>query len=141
MKNTIRLFWLVTSIILVYSCSTTKSAKEVSYQILTDSAYQGKKQQSYEVIDNKNDLKELYRIIKDDKIPDVDFSKSRIVVLFMGEKNTGGYTIGIDEIKTEKDKVIIKVKKTAPKGMATMAFSQPYMIAKINTTKKIEFIE
>ncbi|MGE4346509.1 MAG: protease complex subunit PrcB family protein [Flavobacteriaceae bacterium] len=141
MKNTIRLFWLITTIVLVYSCSTAKSAKEVSYQILTDSAYQGKKQQSYEVIDNENNLKELYRTVKDNQIPDVDFSKSRIVALFMGEKNTGGYSIGIDEIKTEKEKVIIKVKKTYPEGMATMAFSQPYMIAKINTTKKIEFTE
>lgn len=141
MKKAIRLFWLIAPIVLVYSCSATKSAKEISYQVLTDSAYQGKKQQSYEVIDNQNDLRKLYTTVKDDQIPDVDFSKSRIVALFMGEKNTGGYTIGIDEIKAEKDKVIIKVKKTYPKGMATMALSQPYMIAKINTTKKIEFTE
>lgn len=115
--------------------------KNISYQVLTDSAYQGKQQQSYEVIDNQEDLIKLYRTVKDEEIPEVDFSKSRIVALFMGEKNTGGYAIGIDEIKEVKDKVIIKVKKSSPNGMATMAFTQPYMIARVDTTKKIEFTE
>lgn len=136
-------FPLVLSLVLVLmsSCSITKSNKEISYQVLTDSSYQGKKRQSYEVIDNHDDLNKLYALIKDELVPNVDFAKSRIVALFMGEKNTGGYAIGIEEIKEEGNKVIIKVKKSYPDGMATMALSQPYMIAKIDTTKKIEFVE
>jgi len=141
MKKVIFLLGLIASLVLLYSCSTSKSMKNISYQVLTDSAYQGKQQQSYEVIDNQEDLIKLYRTVKDEEIPEVDFSKSRIVALFMGEKNTGGYAIGIDEIKEVKDKVIIKVKKSSPNGMATMAFTQPYMIARVDTTKKIEFTE
>ena len=130
------------STILLFSCCATKSTKSVSYQVLTDSAYQGKKTQSYEVIDNHNDLKRLYESVNDGLIPNnVDFAGSRVIALFMGEKNTGGYAIGIESVREEKGKVIVKVKKSYPDGMATMAFSQPYLIAKINTTKKIEFEE
>src|SRR5690606_4483449 len=94
MKKVIFLLGLIASLVLLYSCSTSKSMKNISYQVLTDSAYQGKQQQSYEVIDNQEDLIKLYRTVKDEEIPEVDFSKSRIVALFMGEKNTGGYAIG-----------------------------------------------
>ncbi len=136
MKKIVALF----SIMLLFSCSSTKS-KNVSYQVLTDSAYKGKKTQSYEVIDNHNDLNKLYALVKDELVPNVDFAKSRIVALFMGEKNTGGYAIGIESIRQEKGKVIVKVKKSYPDGMATMALSQPFTIVKINTTRKIEFEE
>ena len=136
MKKLVTLF----SVVVLFSCSSTKS-KSVSYQVLTDSAYKGKQTESYEIIDNHEDLKKLYKTVKDDLVPNVDFAKSRVVALFMGEKNTGGYAIGIESIRKEKGKVIIKVKKSYPDGMVTMALSQPYVIAKINTTKKIEFEE
>src|SRR5690554_1328146 len=132
---------LILSLVILASCGITKSNKEVSYQVLTDSSYQGKKQESFEVIDNHNDLNKLYATINDELVPNIDFAKSRVVALFMGEKNTGGYTIGIESVRQEKGKVIVKVKKTYPDGMATMALTQPYMIAKIDTTRKIEFEE
>src|SRR5690554_1466146 len=136
----IKLFLLLSAFILT-SCGLTRSSKEISYQVLTESSYQGKKQESFEVIDNHDDLNKLYALINDELVPNVDFAQSRIVALFMGEKNTGGYAIGIEEIKTEGNKVIIKVKKSYPDGIASMAFSQPYMIARVDTTKKIEFVE
>lgn len=136
----IKLFLLLSAFILT-SCGLTRSSKEISYQVLTESSYQGKKQESFEVIDNHNDLNKLYATINDELVPKIDFAKSRVIALFMGEKNTGGYAIGIEEIRAEGNKIIVKVKKSYPDGMATMAFSQPYMIAKIDTTKKIEFIE
>lgn len=137
MKRIIALF----SLIVVCSCSSSKSAKSISYQVLTDSCYMGKKTESYEVIDNHNDLNKVYALIKDELVPNVDFAKSRVVALFMGEKNTGGYAIGIESVRQEKGKVIVKIKKSYPQGLATMAFTQPYMIAKIDTTRKIEFEE
>ncbi len=132
---------LILSLFILASCGVFNSNREVSYQVLTDSSYQGKKNESFEVIDNHDDLNKLYALINDELVPNVDFAQSRIVALFMGEKNTGGYSIGIEGIKTEGNKVIIKVRKSYPDGMATMALSQPYMIARIDTTKKIEFVE
>ena len=62
-------------------------------------------------------------------------------MLYMGQKNTGGYGIGIEDVKEVDNKVIVKIKKTYPDGMATMVITEPFVIAKINTTKKIEFEE
>jgi len=129
------------SVLILFSCNSAKTSKTVSYQVLSYSAYKGKKKESFEVIDNHDDLKKIYNLVEDELVPNVDFAKSRVVVLFMGEKNTGGYAIGIEEVRTEGNKVIVKVKKNYPDGNVTMAFTQPYMIAKINTTKKIEFEE
>ncbi len=137
MKKLVALF----SVVVLFSCSSTKSTKSVSFQVLTDSGYKGKKTESYEIIDNHQDLKRLYDTVKDEIVPNVDFAKSRVVALFMGEKNTGGYAIGIESVRQENGKVIVKIKKTYPDGMVTMAFTQPYMIAKIDTTRKIEFEE
>jgi hypothetical protein len=132
---------MLLSVVFVMACSSTKDAKTITYDVLTDSAYGGKKKQSFEVIDNHDDLRKLYKAVGDDLVPNIDFAKYRIVALFMGEKTSGGYTIGIENIRQEKGKVIIKIKKTYPDGMATMALSQPYMIAQVKTTKKIEFEE
>lgn len=129
------------AVLILFSCNSAKTSKTITYQVLMDSAYMGKKKESFEVIDNPEDLKKLYAIIEDKLVPDVDFASNRVVALFMGEKNTGGYAIGIDEVKQEGNKVIVKVKKTYPEGNVTMAFTQPYLIAKIKTTKKIEFEE
>src|SRR5690554_2558652 len=119
------------AVLILFSCNSAKTSKTITYQVLMDSAYMGKKKESFEVIDNPEDLKKLYAIIEDKLVPDVDFASNRVVALFMGEKNTGGYAIGIDEVKQEGNKVIVKVKKTYPEGNVTMAFTQPYLIAKI----------
>lgn len=137
MKKLLTLF----SVLLILSCSSSKSSKEVAYVALIDSSHNGKQRESYEVIDNHIDLSKTYKLIKDELVPNIDFAKARVVVLYMGQKNTGGYTIGIEEVREEANKVIVKIKKTYPDGMATMVITEPFFIAKINTTKKIEFEE
>ncbi len=137
MKKILILF----SVLLILSCSSSKSSKKVTYQTLIDSSYNGKTLESYEVIDNHIDLNKTYKLIKDELVPNIDFAKARVVVLYMGQKNTGGYTIGIEEVREESNKVIVKIKKTYPDGIATMVITEPFVIAKINTTKKIEFEE
>lgn len=137
MKKILILF----SVLLILSCSSSKSSKKVTYQTLIDSSYNGKTLESYEVIDNHIDLNKTYKLIKDELVPNIDFAKARVVVLYMGQKNTGGYTIGIEEVREESNKVIVKIKKNYPDGIATMVITEPFVIAKINTTKKIEFEE
>lgn len=137
MKKILILF----SVLLILSCSSSKSSKKVTYQTLIDSSYNGKTHESYEVIDNHIDLNKTYKLIKDELVPNIDFARARVVVLYMGQKNTGGYGIGIEDVKEVDNKVIVKIKKTYPDGMATMVITEPFVIAKINTTKKIEFEE
>jgi len=134
-----KIIFLCSVVVVSLSCAT--KSKPISYQIISEGGYNGKKTQTYQVIDNHNDLNRLYKEINDDLIPNVDFAKSRIIALHLGEKNTGGYSIGIENVRKENGKIIVKIKKTYPQGAVTMALTQPYVIAKINTTRKIEFEE
>jgi len=134
-----KIFFVCSLLTLFLSCAS--KSKPIFYQVLSQGDYNGKKTQSYQVIDNHQELNKLYKQIKDDLVPNVDFARSRIIALYLGEKNTGGYSIGIENIRKENGKIIVKIKKTYPQGAVTLAFTQPYLIAKINTTRKIEFEE
>ncbi|AWG26418.1 protease complex subunit PrcB family protein [Flavobacterium kingsejongi] len=131
--------------LLLFSCNTGKkvvsneSAPE--FKVLTVSEYKGKEKKMYEVIQNEAQLKALYAAVEDPEVPTIDFKKSRIVALFLGEKNSGGYGIAVDKV-TEKDNVVwVTVKETKPAAgeMSTMAITRPFTIVKIHTTKPIEF--
>ena len=57
----------------------------------------------------------------------------------MGEKTSGGYTIGIESaVETDKN-IIITVKETSPEpnAMVTQAITNPFCVVKINSKKEI----
>lgn len=146
---------LVPFAILLFSCSTTKKASEenkstseikkpatsVLYEVLSQSAYQGKEEKSFEVIKDKVALVKLYEGIHDTEIPKVDFSKARIVALFLGQRSSGGYEIKIKSVEERDNKIYVTVEEVSPKpgDMATMAITNPFVVAKINSAKEIVF--
>ena len=145
---------LIPFAVLLFSCNSTKKTVEESnnnssevkktsttnlYEVLTQSAYQGKEDKSYEVIKDKTSLQNLYALVNDTEVPKVDFSKSRIVALFLGQRNSGGYEIKVKNVEEKAGKIVVTVEETKPEGMATMAITNPYTIVKINSTKEIIF--
>jgi len=145
---------LIPFAIMLFSCNSTKKTVEESnnnssevkktstmnlYEVLTQSAYQGKEEKSYEVIKDKTSLQNLYALVNDTEVPKVDFSKSRIVALFLGQRNSGGYEIKVKHVEEKAGKIVVTVEETKPEEMATMAITNPYTIVKINSTKEIIF--
>jgi len=65
--------------------------------------------------------------------PKVNFSNETVIAVFMGEKNTGGYSIEITKIIDNGNNVIVYVNETSPKpdDIVTLALTQPYHIVKI----------
>lgn len=74
------------------------------------------------------------------KVKSGDTSTANFIILNLGEKTSGGYTIGIDKVEEKADKIIVTVKETGPAAgeMATSMISYPYAIVKINSKKPIE---
>jgi hypothetical protein len=73
------------------------------------------------------------------KIGPNDINTANFLILSMGEKPSGGYAIGIDNV-TETDKnIIVTIKETAPApgAMVTNAFTAPYCVVRINSKKEI----
>ena len=99
---------------------------------------------SKSVINNQEDFLELWQGTANSGIsrPPVDFSKETVVAVFMGSKNTGGYSIEIVKIVEQTDKIIVYVRETSPKpgDAVTLAFTYPQHIVKTEKlTKRVVF--
>jgi len=109
--------------------------KQIEFQTISKGYYSGHKKPAYYVIKNEDEWTEIWNqhqsiFIPQHPPPEVNFSKSIVIAVFMGEFNTGGYGIEIKEILDMNQSVVVKVEKTYPgKGwIVTLAFSQPYHI-------------
>jgi len=124
--------------------TTTNSASEINnpalkYEILTESAYQGKEEKSFEVIDSDASLSKIYESINSEAVPEINFAKERVVALFLGGRNSGGYSVKIKSIEEREGKVYVSVEEIGPKPgeQVMMSLTNPFLIVKINTTKQI----
>ncbi len=75
--------------------------------------------------------------------PKIDFNKNMVIAVFMGRKNTGGYSVKIVSI-VEKEKLIVTVKENSPPAdaMVTMALTAPYHVVVVpKTAKAVEFVD
>lgn len=135
--------FLTLIVFVLFSCNSTKNTSNKNNMDLCtplySSNYNGKDIASNLVIQNQSNLNILYASLSIEEIPKIDFTKSQVVALFLGQKNNGGYTISIDRVEETSDKIIIykKIEIPKPGEMVTMAITKPYIIVKIKSKKNI----
>lgn len=81
--------------------------------------------------------KQQYDKLGDDTIaPGIDFEKHDLVIAALGEQPTGGYSITIDALQLEGDKLVVVGKASAPAADAStiQALTYPYAAAVIENT-------
>ena len=105
----------------------------------------GDMKQQNKVVKSEKEWKRLLSqlTISQTNLPEIDFSKNTLLVLIDKVRNTGGFSVEVENVKTENDKLIVVVKHTGPKptDMVTMAIEQPFQVIKINkTNKEIVFV-
>ena len=125
------------------SFSTTKNkiTENKLYKILVSSDYDGASFRFYELITEPNEFKmllgdqEIRKFVKPN-----DIATSNFILVNIGEKNSGGYSIEVTNIEELTDKIVITIKEIAPKSSenVTMAITNPYAVIKINSKKPIE---
>jgi hypothetical protein len=119
---------------------TSNEAKSNLYTLLYSSNYQGRDEESNVVITNEKELTTLFQSVGNEQVPKVDFTKNQVVALFLGSKNTGGYSISIDRAEVIGNQIMIYKKIETPKGgMVTTAFTNPFVIVTIHNKKEIVF--
>lgn len=66
-------------------------------------------------------------------LPTIDFTREMVVVAALGERNTGGYAIGIDSAATADSGVVVWVHSTSPGASCglTQALTQPVDVARL----------
>jgi len=75
--------------------------------------------------------------------PKIDFGKQQVLAVFMGRRNTGGYSVKIVRIE-DKTKRVVTVRESSPPpdAMVTMALTSPYHVVVVpKTSKKVEFVD
>lgn len=127
------------------SCGATvtkRSDKKSLYEVLTQQTNGGASIRFFEILSEPNEIVMLQNDENlKNKISSNDVQTSNFIVLNMGEKASGGYSIGIDSVIETDKNIIVTVKETNPDpgSMVTQAFTNPFCVVKINSKKEIIF--
>lgn len=133
---------LIFGTILLVSCGANKNSKLSLLEVLYQDENGGAKIEFYEIITEKS---EFSMLLGDEnlkgKIKKNDIETSNFIILNMGEKPTGGYSISVDRILETPDNIVVTIKKRSPKPRenVTTAITNPYCIIRINSKKEIIF--
>lgn len=130
-------------VLVLMSCGVQKapdSGSKALYEILTEQSDGGGNIKFFEILTESNEIKMLESDphLKE-KMKHDDTSNSNYVVLNMGEKNTGGYSIGVEKVEETDKNIIITVKEInpAPDAMVMQVITYPYTVVKIHSKKEI----
>ena len=131
----------VLAVFVLISCGAKKTSDSKSlYEVLTTQTDGGGNIKFYEILTEPNEIKMLENDpLLADKMKKSDISNSNYVILNMGEKNTGGYSIGVEKVEETDKNIIITVKENnpAPDAMTMQVITYPYTVVKINSKKEI----
>lgn len=137
---------LISAFAVVLASCSSASIKSTDanklYEVLTQQSYGGASIRFFEILSEPNEIKMLQN---DDtlkhKITASDVQNSNFVILNMGEKTTGGYSIDVENVVETDTNIIVTVKEKIPDpaSMVTQSFTFPFCVIKINSKKTIVF--
>lgn len=127
---------------LLVACGSSKQSTTSTklFEVLTIQETGGGNIKFYEIITEAN---EMPMLLQDEhligKITKRDIEHSTFLILNMGEKRTGGYKIGVEDVREEAGKVIVKIKEITPAAgsRVTQAITYPYTVVKIMSKKPV----
>jgi hypothetical protein len=131
----------VLAVFVLISCGAKKTSdSNALYEVLTTQTDGGGNIKFYEILTEPNEIKMLVNDpLLADKMKQDDISNSNYVILNMGEKNTGGYSIGVEKVEETDKNIIITVKENnpAPDAMTMQVITYPYTVVKVHSKKEI----
>ncbi|PCI35328.1 MAG: hypothetical protein COB60_03320 [Flavobacteriaceae bacterium] len=141
-----RITALILFAFLISNCSSTKSstkdtAVKVNFEQIIQETQGGFPIAKFLIIKEENTVLKIYNQINKIRkpgfeIPTIDFDKQMLIALFMGEKNTGGFSISVEHITESSEKMTVFVKESTPEGMATMAITSPFCFVLLDKSDK-----
>lgn len=131
----------VLAVFVLISCGAKKTSdSKALYEVLTTQTDGGGNIKFYEILTEPNEIKMLENDpLLADKMKQADISNSNYVILNMGEKNTGGYSIEVEKVEETDKNIIITVKENspAPDAMTMQVITYPYTVVKVHSKKDI----
>ena len=70
--------------------------------------------------------------------PSVDFAKYTLAAIFQGLQRSGGYSISVERVTEEEDRIAVAVLEVepGPRNIVTMALSSPWEVVAFPRTEK-----
>ncbi len=128
-------------VMLLLSCNATKTQntiKSLVFHELHSGNTSPQTEEGFQLITDYKSLVSFYNTVNIEKIPEVNFKEDQVIVVFLGQQNTGGYAVSVNAIQCQENVIKVYAKKTAPKkGMlVTTMLTQPYVIVKTSKNAK-----
>ena len=139
MKNVILSLFAI-SLVSCGSASIKTVETNKLYEVLSQESYGGASIRFFEILSLPEEIKMLQQDENlKNKISPTDIQKSNFIILNMGEKTSGGYSIGIDNVVETEKNIVVTVKENVPAtgSMVTQALTNPFCVVKINSKKEI----
>ena len=95
------------------------------------------------VINSDADYKKILANYSKDSAKIVDFTSGKILLLDIGQRNTGGFSVAVSAVEEHEKHVVVKVVITnpSPSCMLFQAFTNPFQFTYITTHKKLLIVE
>ncbi|MEN8899470.1 MAG: protease complex subunit PrcB family protein [Nonlabens sp.] len=146
MKNYTILFLLTLSLFSISSCNSKKDianqtlkSNAEDYLVLVESSNINVVEEKSIIIDNQRDLIAFYEQLNATRspafeVPVVNFKAQSLIVVSMGEKNSGGFTVTAPQFIEEGEETYYKFRYQFPaKGsMVTMSMTTPGIVILAN---------
>lgn len=132
----------VLAVFVLISCGAKKTSESnvALYEVLTQQSDGGGNIKFFEILSEPNEILMLQNdpLLKG-KMKQDDINNSNYVILNMGEKSSGGYSIGVEKVEETEKNIIITVKENAPAkdAMVIQVISYPYTVVKVHSKKEI----
>lgn len=135
---------IIPFLLLMMSCGSPKVVSDNSFSIIHKSEISGNDKPGHLLIQDNETYIQFIESLKLDESEyanflKVDFKKKNVLVLFQGQKNSGGYSIDIESISSDGNTIVVKKSEIGPKKgeITTMLMTSPYCIALIPKGNKL----
>jgi len=118
----------------------------VKFSIISQGSHSNISLPNQLVIKNKKDWQRLLLIHNDPRTSDsasIDFQDKIVIAIFAGQQPSGGYTVGVSNIKRINENLFLTLSFTEPKrnDSVSLALTQPFIILSTNKVDgKIVFL-
>ena len=131
-------------LVLIMSCSAPKEVMNNSFSVIYKSEMGGAEKSGHLLIQDNESYIQFIESLKLDESQyanflKVDFKKKDVLVLYQGQKTSGGYSIDVESVVNDNSTIVVKKKEIQPKAgeITTTVITSPYCIALIPKGKKL----
>lgn len=135
---------IIPILFLIMSCSNTKVISDNSFTIIHKSDFGGSEKPGHLLIQDNETYINFIESLKLDESQyanflKVDFKTKNVLVLFQGQKNSGGYSIDIDSVRNDNQTILVKKNEIVPKKgeIVTAVITSPFCIVLIPKGNKL----